>query len=89
MKKESKIVSLKRVVRLGYRNQTFKNAPVIYLWGGNKLLNPVLFRYSLSNNQDGSMSPHHIFLFKRPPSHPLDHVITQLIWHNSRSRQLI
>ena len=62
MKKEFKIVSLKRVVRLGYQNQTFKNAPVIYLWGGNKLLNPVLFRYSLSNNQDGSLSRHHIFL---------------------------
>ena len=51
------------MVRLGYRNQTFKNAPVINLWGGNKLLNPVLFRYSLSNNQDGSMPEHHIFLF--------------------------
>ena len=62
MKKESKIVSLKCVVRLGYRNQTFKNAPAIYLWDGNKLLNPVLFRYSFSNNQDGSMPRHHVFL---------------------------
>ena len=37
MKEESKIISLKRVIRLDYRNHTFKNAPVIYLWGGNKL----------------------------------------------------
>ena len=62
MKQEPKIISLKGVIRLGYRNQAFKNAPVIYLWGGNKLLNPVLFRYSLSNNPDDSMSRHHIFL---------------------------
>ena len=62
MKQESKIISLKSAVRLRYRNQTFKNALVIYLWGGNRLLIPVLFRYSLSNNQDDSMSRHHIFL---------------------------